>query len=329
MSPMVWALAGLGLLFGFGAREVKRFEDLAAKDIAATLEGPEKQVKVRSELNGFVGGALGDLRRVTISARNFSTPALPLFVEPELSAKGKVRELKIVLEEFELAGLRVERLEAAIPDCRFDYDLALRKKKIRLSRSGVGEGRVRLREKDVESFLLEKLREIKRVELRLDRERAFVKGYGEFLVVHTEFEVIARLAPLEGNKIVLAEAKVFFGEHPADEEVKGLILDTLNPVVDLDEDLKLYGAVTLEGLSLQNGILEAWGRTRIPARPQGQEPQKTPKPPMGSIYFRSARERRTAPATSSTVRDSIFRSSARRAVHRSPKGWNRFGSVGP
>lgn len=314
MQIVKWTLAALGIAFGLGAREARRFEDLAAKDIAATLEGPSKTVKVRSQLNGLLGGALGDLRRVTISAAHFSTPELPLFCEPNLSKKGRVRELAIRLDDFRLAGLRVERLEATIPDCRFDFALALSKRKIRLSQSGVGIGRVQILEKDLEEFILAKFREIKRVSVKVEKNRVFVKGFGEFLVIQTEFEVIAKLIPVNGVQLVLAEPKVFFGELVADDAVKALVLRTLNPVVDLDRDLKLYGAVEMEGVSLEHGILEAWGKTKIPSRPAADH---------GSSRLSSAL------STSATSMPSIDRLSGLTTATRSPYGRNLTGSVMP
>lgn len=283
MDAMVWALAALGLTFSLGAREVKRFENLAAADIASVLTGDKKQVRVRSELNGFLGGALGDLKRVTISASQFSTDTLPLYCEPERGMKGKVRELRIELSDFVLGGLRVESLTATIPDCRFDYDLAVRQRKIRLSRSGVGTGRVRLREDDLEAFILRKFREIKRVDVRLDRNRVYVKGFGEFIFVQTDFEVIAKLITSEGNRLLLAEAKVFFGEYVADPAVRDLVLRTLNPVVDIDADLGLNGAMTMEGLEIANGAIEAWGKVKIPDRPQGNRSTSLSNAVMTSV----------------------------------------------
>ena len=288
MPSMLWPLAALGLVFGLGAREVKRFERLAAEDIASTLEGTSKNVRVKSELNGFIGGALGDLKRVTISARSFSTPGLPLFTEPDLAASGKVRELRIELDDFVLGNLRVEHLEATIPDCRFDYNLAVRKRKIRLSRSGTGIGRVKLLERDLEAFILKKFREIKRVSVKIEKDRAFVSGYGEFLVIHTDFDVIARLAPVDGTKLMLTDAKVFFGERLGDQAVRDIVVQTLNPVVDLDKDLNLYGAIQVEGLSLQNGVLEAWGQTKIPDRPKGLTNAY-----YGNLFFRDSKALRT------------------------------------
>ncbi|HRK20500.1 MAG TPA: LmeA family phospholipid-binding protein [Fimbriimonadaceae bacterium] len=303
---MVWALAALGLAFGLGSREVRRFESLAANDIASVLNGESKAVRVRSELNGFVGGALGDMKRVTIEARSFQTDSLPLFCEPERGTKGKVRELQIRLSDFVLGGLRVESLEATIPDCRFDYDLAVRERKIRLSRSGVGEGRVRLKEDDLEAFILRKFREIKRVDVRLDRNRVYVKGFGEFIVVQTDFEVIAKLQPVEGNKLLLTDAKVFFGEFVADPLVRDLVLRTLNPVVDIDADLGLNGAMQMEGLEIADGKVEAWGKAKIPDRPK----------PQGNLEWSLS----NAPRTSETSIAAILFSAPRTVSHRSPQG---------
>lgn len=261
-------LAGFGLLFGFGRHEVHRFERKAAEEIASKLEGPDKKVTVRTELHGPLDGPLGHLQFAEIRAERFSTEGLPLFTEPERSKKGIVERLRIVLDDFRLKGLRVEHLEADIPDCRYDFALALKKGQIRLSRSGVGTGSVRIRQEDLEAFILHKFREIKRVRVRIERGKAFVDGYGEFLLVQTEFSVIADLVPDGGSKLVLANAKVYFDGVRTDEFSREAVLDLLNPVVDLDRDLGLYGAVSVEGLRLEGGVLEAWGKTRIPERPK-------------------------------------------------------------
>jgi hypothetical protein len=260
-------VAGAALLFGLGGAEVRRFERIAAEDIRSKLDGESRLVSVQARLNGLLGGPLGDLSEVTIRASRFSTDALPLFTEPDRSKRGVVRKLRIVLDDFVLAGLRVEHLEAEIPDCRFDYGLAVRRRQIRLSRSGLGTGRVRVLEKDLEAYILRRFKEIKRVSVRLDKERVFVEGYGQFLIVQSEFFVIAKLAPTGGDKLVLSEARVIFPSGPTGEDAKQAILAALNPVVDLNRDLHLHGAIHLRGLRIAGGALEAWGETRIPDRP--------------------------------------------------------------
>lgn len=266
MNP--WLLAALlGLGYHAGKAEVQRFERLAAEEISSKLGGEGAEVHVQTKLNGLIGGAMGDLKQVTIRASHFTTDQLPLFTEPDRGRTGRIRELRLVLDDFRLAGLRVEHLEATIPDCRFDFRLAQRHHTMRLSQSGVGTGLVRIRAADLEAYILRKFREIKRVSVRIEKDKVFVDGYGEFIVVNTNFEVIATLESPDGVRLMLANAVIFFDGRRADAASGKVLLDTLNPVVDLSQDLGLYDAVSVEKIRLRDGVLEASGATKIPVRP--------------------------------------------------------------
>ena len=268
-------LAAIGVLSGFGKISVRQFELAAASDIRGKLTGEHVQVNVQTKLNGLIGGPLGDIKQATIFASNFQTPGLPLFTEPWRSKKGIVRELRIDLSNFMLGKLRVESLKASIPDCRFDYGLATRKKVIRLSKSGVGTGTVRLKAEDLEAFILKKFAEIKRVTVRIEKDKVFVDGFGEFVIVQTNFSVIATLGSPDGKTLELQNARIFFDDKPAEDAAKKVLLDTLNPVVDLNRDLKLYDAIQVKGIRLLDGYLEAWGDTRIPDSPDPPTPSRS------------------------------------------------------
>jgi hypothetical protein len=265
MIPLILGL--FGALYYLGHSEVRHFENIAAKDIRSKIHGEHAKVSVKVELNGIIGGPLGDLRKATIRASDFETEGVPLFTEPELSKKGLIRDFHIELREFVLSGLRVQELLSDIPDCHFDYGLAVSKKKIRLSASGVGHGEVVIREKDLEAYILRKFKEIKKVSVRVTRGRVLVEGYGEFLIIKTNFLVDAKLIAVDGTKLMLDEATILFDGKPADELAKKTLLDVLNPVVDLNKDLKLYDAVRVEKIVLQDGVIRASGATKIPVKP--------------------------------------------------------------
>jgi hypothetical protein len=144
--------------------------------------------------------------------------------------------------------------------------LALKKGQIRLSKSGTGTGEVRISEKALERFVLTKFREILSVSIRCERGWVWIEGVGEFLVIKTAFRVLAKLEPLNGNKLMLVQARVAFDGLPVDKEVADAVLQTLNPVVDLDKDLSLHGAIVVHSVSSENGFLTASGATTIPAR---------------------------------------------------------------
>lgn len=261
-------LASLGLIGGWGKIQVRQFELSAAADIRSQLQGDNVFVDVKTLLSGIVDGPLGDVKRGTISARHFRTPGLPLFTEPWRSQRGILQHLRLELDDFYLGNLRIESLRADIPDCRYDYPLAIRKKVIRLSKSGVGTGRVVLLAEDLEAFILRKFSEIKTAKVTLDKGKVTVEGDGDFVLLRTRFLVIAKLGSPNGSTLELQHARIFFDDRPADELASQALLRTLNPVVDLRKDLKLHDAITIEGVDIANGRLEAWGKTRIPNAPQ-------------------------------------------------------------
>jgi LmeA-like phospholipid-binding len=269
-----YLLAGLGFFFGLGSYGTTSFEHKAANDIKAELNGPNVKVNVQTRAVGL-SAVSGHMKRVTISASNFSTPGLPLFTESNLPKSGKIDDLRIVLTNFELKNLHISRLESKIPDCYYDFGLALKKQQIRLSQSGIGEGFVTIEAKDLEQFILKKYHEIKTVHVVIERGKAHVWGYGEFIVVHTNFDVVASLQAVDGNKLVLANAAITFDGHPSDEMARNVLLQTLNPVVDLDKDLGLYGAISVTDIQLAGDEIRVKGQTRIPEDPALQKTSKS------------------------------------------------------
>lgn len=256
-------LVGFGL---FAGEQEKKFESAAAQEIATKLDGENKKISVNVRGNG-IGEAWGDLSLASIKARDFSIRGLPLFTEPDRSTSGKIGDLVLDLQDFELRGLKVKSLHAEIPDCRYDFGLAKSKHAIRLSRSGVGVGSVEIREKDLADYIVAKYSEIKSCTVKVYNGVVWVEGYGEFLIVNSNFAVIAHIGVQDGTKLNLTDAKIYFDWRRADAEAGKALLKSLNPVVDLRKDLGLYDAVSVESVSLEEGILKASGKTKIPVKP--------------------------------------------------------------
>ena len=266
MNPIPW-LVGAAAFALLGGAEVRHFESLAARDIKSKLRGDHAHVDVKTQSHGLLGAMNGDFSRVVIEARDFQTDGLPLFTEPNRSQRGRARELDIKLENFDLAHLHVSSLSASIPECRYDFPLAVNHGKIRLSKSGTGDGQVTVLAPDLEKFIVAKFHEIKRVSVHLANGRAIVEGYGEFLVVKANFHVDAQLVPANGTQISLADAHIELDGKPATDVASAALLQSLNPIIDLDKDLHLYGAIQLREVALQNDRLVASGATTIPVAP--------------------------------------------------------------
>ena len=259
------AAAALGFGLGWAGNQERSFERAAAAEISGRLQGDAKRVSVNVRPYGL-GGAWGELELAEIRASQFSIRGLPLYTEPERSTKGKVKSLVIDLSDFRLRGLRVERLRAAIPDCRYDLGLALGKRTFRLSRSGEGTGWVKLRDADLADYILAKYAEITHVTVRSGPGFVSIDGSGDFLVVKASFSVLGRLVPEGGRRLVLVEPMVFLDGKRTTGAVADALLQTLNPVVDFDEDLGLEGAVDVESVRHVAGGIEATARVRVPAK---------------------------------------------------------------
>ncbi len=266
----LWLLGLAAGVFALGGSEIRRFERDAARDIASLLQpsegGSKPVVRVSAQYPGLLSPAFGEVESASILASGFATQGLPLFTEPNRSKAGRIDSLNLSLRNFSLRGLRVERLEASIPDCRFDLGFAQRKRKIRLSRSGLGVGRVEILLTDLEKFIPLKFVEIVQCSARVVGKRLVIEGDGKFLLLNGRFSVSGEIA-WSGTQILLKAAKMTFDGKPMDPMSEEGLLQVLNPVIDLDKDLGLYDAVQISEVTLLPDRIVATGKTKIPDLP--------------------------------------------------------------
>ncbi len=258
--------AAIGVSLLFASSEVRRFERSAAADLSSKLRGTARRVVVRTTPRGLVGYLSGDLSSATVTARDFETEELPIHAEAGGSKAGRLGTLNLKLKDFVLAGLKVDRLEASIPDCRYDFGLAKRDHRIVLTKSGIGTGKVTLSQDALGAFILYKFHEIKSVTVHLADELIAIDGHGEFLLFSTDFKITGRLEVIGGHALQLVDAMMTFDDRSVDDASRETLLRALNPVVDLNKDLHLERAFELEGLRLDHGSLEAWGKATVPPR---------------------------------------------------------------
>lgn len=264
-------LLGAALLFLVGAGEVRRFERNVARDLSSRLEGEERSVTVSTKPAGLFGYTDGRLDRVTVTASKFRVQGIPFFTDPSLSQGGRVKRVVLKLDNFHLRGLMVDKLRGEIPNCRFDWPHARSKGALRVSRSGIGTVTVTLSEKEIEAYLLRKYSGLKSASLRLKDGKAHIVGRGEFGPIRAGFEVSASIVSTDGSGLHFADAAILLENQIAGPDVGAMLLAALNPIVDLDKDLMLYGAIRIENVVLGNGLLVASGRLLIPEQPPAQQ----------------------------------------------------------
>ena len=269
MSAAALAIAGAFLLESTWTR----VERAAEADIRGIL-GAET-VSVEAEADGLLGSAMGRVEAVVISASGFSVDGMPLFCDPELSQRGRMKRLQIRLSDFVIRDLPVRELTCDIPDNRFALGLLL-DGKVRLSRSGEGIGSVTIAEAGLSQYVKKRFALIETIEIKLDKYKLFAKGSAAMGPLKREFEIICDLVIAEKRRLEIANPIVFIGGRRVRDGSDATLLRALNPVLDLDRDLGLNGAFDMEKIRIKDGVAVITGRSRIPNRPKEQ----------GSTWFR-------------------------------------------
>lgn len=262
MNPWLW---GAGLLLGAGL--VRGFERDAAKEIASKLGGEGKQVAISVTYPGILSPAIGEVGTATIRGSKFETDGLPLYTEPWRSKKGTLDKLVLDLRDFRLGELRCESFQAEIPGCRFDFGLAKSKRQIRLSKSRVGKGSVRILVADLAPFIKVKYPEIQEVAVTTDGSRVRVIGKGQFLILNASFEVDAKIAT-DGFSLSLADCRVKMNGEIPDDASRDALVNTLNPVIHFEKDLNLLDAVFAEKVEVERDAIVVTGKVKIPDAPR-------------------------------------------------------------
>jgi hypothetical protein len=260
MSPYV--LGGAIAAGIFGAGTVSRFEHEAAAELSSNLQGQNRKVAVRANVG--IESIFGTVPSVTISASDFTSNALPFHTEPNRSKHGILKRLNLDLTNFTLSGLQVQSLQATIPNCRFDMALAMAHHRFRLSKSGTGQVTVTVRDQSFEPFILTKYKEVKSVTVRMDHDEAHISGFVQLGFLATTFHVDSHLAAKNKVQLVFIDPQVSLANGKPDPKLASLLLSLFDPILDLDKDLHLEGAVNVDHIELKDGLLIGHGSVIIP-----------------------------------------------------------------
>ena len=104
----------------------------------------------------------------------------------------------------------------------------------------------------------------------MDRDKIILEGTGTFLIVRSPFRIVAKLSSPDGTSLKLTYAHVSFGERDAGEELEKALLELLDPVIDLQRDLRLFGAIKIQSLLMDQNLMTVSGPATIPTKPQNE-----------------------------------------------------------
>lgn len=244
-------------------------ERAAAEDIRKQLGG-NARVQVTAESDGLLGTVLGRVRSVSIEASNFSVDGMPFFVEPGLSKSGRMGSLRFALRDFVIRDLPVRELAAEIPENRFPLGL-LRSGVVRLSDSGEGKGSVTITESGLAQYMRRRFAQILlEVDVEFSKHKVFARGQAALGPIRKRFEIIADLEIATPRQLRISRQVVFMDGVRIRDGSDARLIDSLNPVLDIDRDLGLAGGFDMQRLKISEGSAIIFGAARIPMRPASQ-----------------------------------------------------------
>jgi hypothetical protein len=264
-----WIL-GLLVVLVAGRGAYRSFEDAAANDIRSRLVEQTGAVELRVKPEGLFGYMDGGLALARISGTAIGTDGMPFWTEPGYSQYARIGELRMRLTDVTVTGLRVKLLDVTIPDCRYDRGYAWSHKRIRITRSGTGTGRVEATAEALAEFLMRKYETLSDLELHLDDGKFEISGKVSILHAYP-FRASGDLAIEDGLRIVITKADVDLGGERLSEAAAQEFIKGLNPVLDEQEDLHLLDSIHMRKLTLEDDLLIVEGDAKIPIEPGSRE----------------------------------------------------------
>ncbi|GIV15476.1 MAG: hypothetical protein KatS3mg022_0911 [Armatimonadota bacterium] len=259
------------LLIVSGTKEyTRRLERSAERQILQQLGGiGQVQVHIQPRW-GALGVLLARAETIRVHASGFHTAQMPFFTEAPVRAwQGKADRVQIVLEDFYLGGLPVRHMEATIPGVSLDSREAALRLRIRLFSAGWGNGWVTLDEESLNEFIKRRLPEVRSPHVRVTPSEVRITGQLVVLLTPWQFEVTGGVGVREGRQVVVENVQVRVEGEDLPSAVVQKIVDTLNPVLDVQRDLRLGGAFVVERVEQGNGFVKLIGRATVPPRKQG------------------------------------------------------------
>lgn len=254
-----------------GAKEfTRRLERAAERQILQQLGG-QGQVQVRIQPRwGAIGVWLARAKTITVQASGFQTAQIPFFTERNVPAWcGVADNVRIMLEDFSLSGLPIHRLEATIPRVLLDSREAAFRLRIRLFDAPWGEGSVVLDEQGLAQFVQRRLPEVRLPRVQVTPSQLYIHGELAALLTPWRFEARGVVAVRDGRQIVVEQVQVSLEGTDLNPTLVQKVLSALNPILDVERDLRLGKAFVVEHVEQEEGFVRLVGRATIPPRETG------------------------------------------------------------
>lgn len=267
----LWRIAFILALVIVGAKEhTRRLERAAERHVLDQLGG-SGTVRVRIEPRwGALGVLLARAENIQVEASGFHTAQMPFFAEQPIPRwQGSARQVHIVFADFSVSGIPIRRFESRLFNVKLDSRAAAFALRVRLFGAERGPGWVELDEESMLAFIRRRLPEVHSPTVHISPSGVTIEGELVGLLVPWRFHASGIPRVVNSSSLSIDDVQVQMeGERLAPALVQK-VLSALNPVLDVERDLRLGGAFVLERAELHSGFIRLIGRTTVPPRELG------------------------------------------------------------
>jgi hypothetical protein len=254
--------------------------------------GESGTLRATVQPRGALGLLANDVWAIDLYGENNRSQGIPFKLYPKGGWKGSIRHLRIHLKNFEMNGMRVAGLEGDIPFAKYDLSHAMVRGRLHLRGAEPGTATVLLSAENVRDAMQRRFGDlISDAAVTLEKDRVLISGKLLLLGLRQAFRSTNSLVVREG-RLELAESTFFLNEKPVPALTLSSMLKQINPVFDVDRDLKVRNFFTITGVKVVTDLIRVEGILRVPVEepvPKKVEPPK-PKPDPFEVKENSEKE---------------------------------------
>lgn len=206
-----------------------------------------------------------NIHALDIYGSGVSAERLSFIQVPRSGWKGRIQHLRLHLTDSVIAGMRVARLEADIPNVTYDLGHAFYKDRLFIRTAAPGTIEVWLDQSNLATFAVRKFgRTVNSIKATLAGDRLELVGNLKLLNSATPFSVSGLLSERDGQYVDLVDPIITLNGAPVDAARAHLLMSTINPVVDVEKDLHLGKLITVQRVTVSDHQLIIEGKLTIP-----------------------------------------------------------------
>jgi LmeA-like phospholipid-binding len=194
-----------------------------------------------------------------------STDRLPFMQYPRTGWKGSIHSLRLHIKQSTLKGLSIEKLEAEIPNVRYDLGWAMNRNRLKIRSAGTGTLDIWISTDAITEFTRKKYaRSMRDVQVSVIGDRMAVRGTALLMGAKAQIDVQGSLVPKAGRYVEIENPQVSLNGKLVAADAAARLISGVNPVLDVDKDFDIGNFMRVESVKVEGALVHIHGSAAVP-----------------------------------------------------------------